>query len=69
MTNKQFAEKIITRIESHKENVKCPAQMGEGYALAHDHIKAIVEQELRFAEELDNEKAISEALEELRTER
>lgn len=69
MTNKQFAEKLITRIELHKENVKCPAQMGEGYALAHDHIKAIVEQELRFAEELDNEKAISEALEEMRTER
>lgn len=69
MTNKQFAEKLITRIESHKENVKCPAPIGEGYALAHDHIKAIVEQELRFAEELDNEKAIAESLEELRTER
>lgn len=51
----KFAEKLISRIQSHKENVRCYSNTGEGYALAHDHIIAIIEQELRFAEELDNE--------------
>lgn len=51
MTNREFAEKIIKRIESHKQVVSMPGSTGEGYALAHEHIKAIIEQELRFAQE------------------
>ena len=51
----KFAEKLISRIQSHKENVRCYSNIGEGYALAHDHIIAIIEQELRWLKEVKDE--------------
>lgn len=52
MTNREFAEKLIRRIKTHKQVVSIPSPTGEGYALAHEHIIAIIDQELRFIEEV-----------------
>ncbi len=51
MTNREFAEMLIEKIELHKQNVSCGNPFTDNvYATAHDHIIELIKLEVELCE-------------------